>query len=86
MTSDLEKSFKAKLRAIAKEKNRDPADLWQHLTLERFLVRLAKSKFRERFVLKGGILLSKYIEIGRETTDLLDFVHFLASRSEGGVR
>jgi hypothetical protein len=27
MTSDLEKSFKAKLRAIAKEKNRDPADL-----------------------------------------------------------
>jgi hypothetical protein len=26
MTSDLEKSFKAKLRAIAKEKNRDPAD------------------------------------------------------------
>jgi hypothetical protein len=24
--SDLEKSFKAKLRAIAKEKNRDPAD------------------------------------------------------------
>jgi len=27
MTSDAEKSFKAKLRAIAKEKNRDPADL-----------------------------------------------------------
>lgn len=60
MTSDAEKSFKAKLRTIAKEKNRDPADLWQSLTLERFL-------------LKGGILLSKYIEIGRETTDL-DFL------------
>ena len=44
MTLDLEKSFKAKLRAIAKEKNRDPADLWQNLTLERFLVRLANSK------------------------------------------
>ena len=73
MTSDLEKSFKAKLRAIAKEKNRDPADLWQNLTLERFLVRLAHSKHREHFVLKGGILLSKYIEIGRETTDL-DFL------------
>lgn len=70
MTSDLEKSFKAKLRSIAKEKNRDPADLWQSLTLERFLVRLANSKHREHFVLKGGILLSKYIEIGRETTDL----------------
>lgn len=73
MTSDLEKSFKSKLRAIAKEKNRDPADLWQNLTLERFLVRLAKSNFREHFVLKGGILLSKYIEMGRETSDL-DFL------------
>ncbi len=73
MTSDLEKSFKAKLRAIAKEKNRDPADLWQSITLERFLVRLARSKYREHFVLKGGILLSKYIEIGRETMDL-DFL------------
>jgi predicted nucleotidyltransferase component of viral defense system len=81
MTSDLEKSFKAKLRAIAKEKNRDPADLWQNLTLERFLVRLAKSNFREHFVLKGGILLSKYIEIGRETSDL----DFLAQSLSNGV-
>ena len=38
MTSDLEKSFKAKLRAIAKEKNRDPADLWQTLTLDNVTV------------------------------------------------
>lgn len=36
-------------------------------------MRLAHSKHREYFVLKGGILLSKYIEIGRETTDL-DFL------------
>lgn len=81
MTSDLEKSFKAKLRAIAKEKNRDPADLWQNLTLERFLVRLARSQYRKHFVLKGAILLSKYIELGRETNDL----DFLARRLNNGV-
>lgn len=81
MTSDLEKSFKAKLRAIAKEKKRDPADLWQNLTLERFLVRLANSKHHKHFVLKGGILLSKYIEIGRETNDL----DFLARRVSNEV-
>jgi len=81
MTSDVEKSFKAKLRAIAKEKNRDPADLWQNLTLERFLVRLANSEYRKHFVLKGGILLSKYIEIGRETSDL----DFLARKLSDGV-
>jgi predicted nucleotidyltransferase component of viral defense system len=85
MTSDLEKSFKAKLRAIAKEKNRDPADLWQNLTLERFLVRLANSKHREHFVLKGGILLSKYIEIGRETTDL-DFLARRLSNEVAGLK
>lgn len=82
MTADLEQSFKAKLRAIAKEKNRDPADLWQNLVLERFLVRLANSKYREHFVLKGGILLSKYIEIGRETSDL----DFLAQRTSNEVQ
>lgn len=85
MTSDLEKSFKAKLRAIAKEKNRDPADLWQSLTLERFLVRLANSKHRKHFVLKGGILLSKYIEIGRETTDL-DFLAQKLSNEVAGLK
>lgn len=85
MTSDLEKSFKAKLRAIAKEKNRDPADLWQNLTLERFLARLANSKYREHFVLKGGILLSKYIEIGRETTDL-DFLAQRLSNEISGLK
>ncbi|MBS4165397.1 hypothetical protein NEOC65_000455 [Neochlamydia sp. AcF65] len=42
MTADLEKSLKARLRVIAKETGRDPADLWQNLILERFLVRLAK--------------------------------------------
>jgi predicted nucleotidyltransferase component of viral defense system len=73
MTTDLEKSFKARLRAISKETVRDPADLWQSLILERFLVRLATSDYRDRFVLKGAVLLSKYIDLGRETRDL-DFL------------
>ncbi len=70
MTSDLERSFKARPRIVAREKNHDPTDLWQNLILECFLVRLARSEHRENFVLKGGILSSRYIEIGRETTDL----------------
>lgn len=73
MTADIEKSLKAKLRTIAKEKHRDPADLWQALVLERFLVRLAKSRHHDHFVLKGGVLLSRYVAIGRETTEL-DFL------------
>lgn len=73
MITDLEKSFKARLRIVAKESGRDPADLWQNLILERFLTRLAKSRYRDRFVLKGAVLLSKYIDLGRETRDL-DFL------------
>lgn len=81
MTSDIEKSFKAKLRAVAKEENRDPAHLWQSLVLERILVRLAKSRYRSHFVWKGGALLAKYVPIGRETKDL----DFLALRISNDV-
>ena len=52
---------------------------------ERFLVRLANSKYRDHFVLKGGILLSKYIEIGRETTDL-DFLARKISNEVAGLK
>lgn len=56
MTSDIEKSFKSRLRTIAKEQGRDPADLWQTLMLERFLARLAQASTGSHFILKGAIL------------------------------
>ena len=40
MTTALEHSFKSQLRNIAREKRLDPAQLWQTLVFERFLVRL----------------------------------------------
>ncbi len=73
ITPDIEKSFKARLRNAAKEINRRPDDLWQSLILERFLVRLARSRHCESFVLKGGVLLAKYLFLRRETKDL-DFL------------
>lgn len=80
MTSAVEISFKAKLRIIAKENQRDPADLWQTLMIERFLARLAKTRYSNCFVLKGAILLSKYIDLGRETRDL-DFLAYNISNN-----
>jgi hypothetical protein len=68
-----EPAFKAKLRLIAKEKNCDPADLWQTLMIERFLVRLARSEYRQHFILKGATLLSRYVDLGRGTMDI-DFL------------
>jgi predicted nucleotidyltransferase component of viral defense system len=77
MTTDLENSLKSKLRQIAKERQQDPLAIWQNLMLERFLVRLARSDYEGHFILKGGHLLAKYVQIGRETQDLDFFVRNL---------
>jgi predicted nucleotidyltransferase component of viral defense system len=58
---------------IAKEEDRTFQDVWKTLILERFLVRIAQSKFADQFVFKGGLLLARYIHIGRETKDI-DFL------------
>lgn len=79
MTQSLEQALKSKLRQIAKETQQDPLAVWQNLFLERFLVRLARSSYQHHFVLKGGMLLSKYIQLGRETQDLDFFVKNLTN-------
>lgn len=84
-TIDLEQAFKAKLRRIAEEKKCDPADLWQHLMIERFLVRLARSEYSQHFILKGATLLSRYINIGRETRDI-DFLAYQISNEVGELQ
>lgn len=70
MTSSLEQSFKKRLQIIAKERNLTPSEVWQNVIAERFLVRLCNSPYRSHFVLKGGTLLAKHVELGRETQDL----------------
>ncbi len=70
MISALEQSFKKCLQLIAKEKNLTPAEVWQNVIIERFLVRLCRSPYHSHFVLKGGMLLARHVNIGRETKDL----------------
>ena len=70
MTSALEQSFKKRLQLIAKERNVTPAEVWQNVITERFLVRLCRSPYHSHFVLKGGTLLARYVDIGRETKDM----------------
>lgn len=70
MTSSLEQSFKKQLQLIAKERNVTPAVVWQNVITERFLVRLCQSAYHSHFVLKGGMLLARHVDIGRETKDL----------------
>ncbi len=68
-----EQALKDRLQAIAKERQIQFNHCWKQLLLERFLSRLARSSFSDKFIFKGGFLLAYLLNIGRETTDL-DFL------------
>lgn len=65
-----EQALKARLKHIAKEQDKNFNEIWKLLILERFLARLSRSEYSDKFVFKGGLLLSCYLVIGRETTDI----------------
>jgi predicted nucleotidyltransferase component of viral defense system len=82
MKSAIEQSIKEKIKVLAKERETTFAELWRNLILERFLTRLACSSFKEKFVLKGGTLLAKYIHIGRETQDLDFYIQNISNTQQ----
>ena len=65
-----EQALKDRLKHIATEQNRSFQEVWKLFLLERFLVRLSRSNYNEKLVFKGGLLLSYYLLIARETTDI----------------
>jgi predicted nucleotidyltransferase component of viral defense system len=77
-----EQSLKERIKNISQQEKRTFNDIWRELTLERLLVRVSKSELADKFIFKGGLLLSRYLELGRETKDA-DFLltQINASRS-----
>lgn len=65
-------SLKARIRNLAKEKNIPAQVIMQNFMFERFLVRLAASDYRDRFVLKGGILVASLVGLDKRATMDLD--------------
>ena len=82
MKSSVEQSIKEKIKALARKRETTFAELWRKLILERFLIRLSRSSYKEKFVLKGRTLLAKYINIGRETMDLDFFIRKLSNTEQ----
>lgn len=63
--------MKALIRNIAKEKNINSAVVLRNYMLERLLERISKSKYRDNFILKGGMLVASIVGIdSRATIDL----------------
>lgn len=65
-------SLKAKIRNIAKQKNIPAQVILQNYMFERFLVRLAESEYKEKFVLKGGMLVAAIVGLDNRATMDLD--------------
>lgn len=65
-------SLKAKIRNIAKQKNILAQVILQNYMFERLLVRLSASKYKEKFVLKGGMLVAAIVGLDNRATMDLD--------------
>jgi len=65
-------SLKAQIRNLSKEKNVMAQILLQNYMFERFLERLSMSEYMDKFVLKGGVLISAIVGIATRTTMDLD--------------
>lgn len=64
--------LKARLRNLAKEKGLPAQVILQNYMFERFLVRLAASEYKEKFVLKGGMLVAAIVGLDNRATMDLD--------------
>lgn len=65
-------SLKAKIRNIAKQKNIPAQVILQNYMFERLLIRLSASAYKEKFVLKGGILVAAIVGLDNRATMDLD--------------
>ena len=65
-------SLKAKIRNIAKQKNIPAQVVLQNYMFERLLVRLSASDYKEKFVLKGGMLVAAIVGLDNRATMDMD--------------
>ncbi len=65
-------SLKARIRNIAKQKNIPAQVVLQNYMFERLLVRLSHSAYKNKFVLKGGMLVAAIVGLDNRATMDLD--------------
>lgn len=65
-------NLKIKIKTKAHENNLEPQDIMQMYFFERLLYRISMSKYKNNFILKGGILLSAIFGDDRRTTKDMD--------------
>lgn len=69
-------SVRARLLTIAQQRNQTFQLVLTHYVLERLLYRLSQSRYRNRFVLKGAMLITKWFDDPSRPTQDLDLLAF----------
>ena len=65
-------SLKAKIRNLAKQKSIPAQVILQNYMFERLLARLSASNYKDKFVLKGGMLVAAIVGLDNRATMDLD--------------
>jgi len=78
--------LKAKIKNIAAAKNVSPQLVLQNYILERLLKRISISKYKDNFIIKGGLLISSMIGIDFRTTMDMDTTIKSLSLDEDSIR
>ncbi len=79
-------SIQARLKNEAEQQGKTFAELLQYYGMERFLYRLSKSQYVDKFILKGGLLIYGWnIPLRRPTRDI-DFRGYLDSSEKTILR
>ena len=64
--------LKDRIRNLAKNKSADAQVLMRNYMMERFLERISVSEYRDKFILKGGMLVAAMIGLESRTTMDID--------------
>lgn len=72
MTVKSDASLRGRARALAEEYGLSAQEVVQRYFFEHLLMRLAVSRYRRKFILKGGLLLSSMLGVAQRTTMDMD--------------
>lgn len=78
-------SLKGKVKALAKKSGLRPQELLQMYLFEHLLLRLEQSEYADKFILKGGLLVSSMTGIFQRTTMDMDTTVIGMDMDEGSV-
>ena len=66
-----EEQVKGRIKSLAKQKNADARTLMRVYMMERFLERVSVSKYKDNFIIKGGMLITAMVGVSlRSTMDI----------------